>query len=186
MNKREERKKQILSIALDEFVSKGYYGTSTREISKIAGISSGLMFHYFENKETLYHTLIAMGTDKMIFDIEIAKKDPQKYFTSVVEKIFEELKNNMFFAKMFLLIDAAQHITGIPEQTKKILVQADICHQCIPIMEIGQRMGQFREGDSRALCVAFFGAIQGIAQEKVRTPDTPLPEARWVMDIICM
>lgn len=34
------------------------------------------------------------------------------------------------------------------------------------------------------LAVAFGGAIQGIAQELVRIPNTPMPAAEWIMDII--
>ncbi len=78
-----QRKWQILTISLEQFIQKGYYGTSTREISKIAGISSGLMFHYFESKEDLYHSLIKIGTQEMIFDIEKAKENPKLYLQSV-------------------------------------------------------------------------------------------------------
>ncbi len=53
-----------------------------------------------------------------------------------------------------------------------------------PVILEGQQRGVFREGDHHALCVAIFGAIQGIAQEKVRIPDTPLPKTDWLMDMI--
>ena len=35
MNKGQERKNQLLRVALDEFITKGFYGTSTREICQI-------------------------------------------------------------------------------------------------------------------------------------------------------
>ena len=34
MDKGDERKKQLLRVALDIFIEKGYYGTSTREIAR--------------------------------------------------------------------------------------------------------------------------------------------------------
>lgn len=49
----EMRKWQILDIALSHFIRYGFYGTSTRKIAEEAGISSGLMFHYFPSKLTL-------------------------------------------------------------------------------------------------------------------------------------
>ena len=65
MTKKEEqyemRKWQILSIALNHFIQYGFHGTSTRKIAEEAGISSGLMFHYFSNKLALYEAL----TDKL-------------------------------------------------------------------------------------------------------------------------
>ncbi|MBD5487285.1 MAG: TetR/AcrR family transcriptional regulator [Lachnospiraceae bacterium] len=39
MQKGNERRKQLLSVALDEFITKGFYGTSTRSICRKAGIS---------------------------------------------------------------------------------------------------------------------------------------------------
>lgn len=180
-----QRRWQILTISLEQFIKKGYYGTSTREISKIAGISSGLMFHYFKNKEDLYHSLIEIGIQKMVFDIDGASENPRIYLQTVAETTLEMLKNNEFFGKMFVFINDAQHIDGIPEESIKLLQKYDISSQCIPIIEIGQKKGMFKEGNAHALCVAFFGAIQGIAQEKVRIRDTPIPEVKWVMDIIC-
>ncbi len=179
-----QRRWQILTTSLDQFIQKGYYGTSTREIAKIAGISSGLMFHYFESKDDLYNNLIKIGTRKMSFDIEIARQNPKLYLKTFVETTLEEIPNNAFYTKMFVFIDNAMHTLGIPEEASRLLQEFDIVRQCIPIIELGQEMGMFREGNTHALCVAFFGAIQGIAQEKVRVPDTPLPEADWLMSIL--
>ncbi len=180
-----QRKWQILLISLEQFIQKGYYGTSTREIAQLAGISSGLMFHYFKNKDDLYYNLIKIGTEKMVFSIEAARENPKLYLCNFVEATLEALQNNAFFAKMFVLIDDAQHTVGIPEEASRLLREFDIGEQCIPIIEIGQEKGMFREGSAHALCVAFFGAIQGIAQEKVRVPETPVPKAEWLMDILC-
>lgn len=57
MDKGDERKKQLLRVALDVFIEKGYYGTSTCEIARRAGVSSGLLFHYFSNKPKLFMAL---------------------------------------------------------------------------------------------------------------------------------
>ena len=180
-----QRRWQILTTSLDQFIQKGYYGTSTREIAKIAGISSGLMFHYFESKDDLYYNLVKIGTEKMIFDIEIASENPKLYLKTFAETTLAELQNNAFYAKMFVFIDNAQHTKGIPEQAAKLLQEFDIGRQCIPIIELGQELNMFRKGSAHALCVAFFGAIQGIAQEKVRVPDTPMPKVEWLIDVLC-
>lgn len=182
----EQRKWQILSISLDEFIRKGFYGTSTREIAQIAGISSGLMFHYFENKEKLYHGLVEIGTEKMVFDMEKAAENPKLYLLRFVETVLDQLQNNEFFAKMFVFIDRAQHTTGIPQESAELLLKIDFYRHCISIIEEGQEKCMFKKGNAHALGVTFFGAIQGIAQEKVRVRDTPMPEAEWLMDILCI
>jgi len=50
----EEKRKNILSAALTEFAEHGYTNASTNRIVKAAGISKGLLFHYFENKRKLF------------------------------------------------------------------------------------------------------------------------------------
>jgi TetR/AcrR family transcriptional regulator len=50
----EEKQQRILNAAISQFAHKGYEQASTNEIVKKAGISKGLLFHYFKNKKELY------------------------------------------------------------------------------------------------------------------------------------
>lgn len=54
----EERRLQILDTALKVFASKGFAGTSIKDISEAAGISQGLMYHYFAGKEALLEATV--------------------------------------------------------------------------------------------------------------------------------
>jgi TetR/AcrR family transcriptional regulator len=49
-----EKQERIINAASKEFTQKGYDNASTNEIVKEAGISKGLLFHYFNNKKGLY------------------------------------------------------------------------------------------------------------------------------------
>lgn len=50
----EEKIQQILDVGIREFAEKGYDGANTNQIAKKAGISSGVLFKYFESKEKLF------------------------------------------------------------------------------------------------------------------------------------
>lgn len=52
-----EKRKRILNAAIEEFASFPYEKASTNNIVKTAGISKGLLFHYFGSKQDLYETL---------------------------------------------------------------------------------------------------------------------------------
>jgi TetR/AcrR family transcriptional regulator len=54
MNLEPEKRERILNAAINEFAQKGFKNASTNEIVKEAGISKGLLFHYFKNKKQLY------------------------------------------------------------------------------------------------------------------------------------
>lgn len=184
MQKGNERRKQLLSVSLDEFITKGFYGTSTRSICHKAGISSGLLFHYFPNKESIYLELVKIGVEEMYIDTAQAMQTPKEYLLQTLHRIFEQLENNPFYRKMFVFIDNAQHVnTGI-EEVRALLDKADIARQWKPIIQRGQELQCFHAGNPHAMCVALFGAVQGIAQEKVRMPDTPLPDAKWLMKLV--
>ena len=51
--KTERTKERILVAAMDEFGSKGYAASSLNNICN-AGISKGLLYHNFENKDELF------------------------------------------------------------------------------------------------------------------------------------
>lgn len=50
----DEKRERILNAAMKEFARKGYELASTNEIIKDAGISKGLLFHYFRTKKELF------------------------------------------------------------------------------------------------------------------------------------
>ncbi|MFD6209493.1 TetR/AcrR family transcriptional regulator, partial [Peribacillus sp. NPDC060253] len=54
LNMDKEKQDRIINAAIKEFAQKGYDNASTNEIVKEAGISKGLLFHYFQNKKQLY------------------------------------------------------------------------------------------------------------------------------------
>jgi AcrR family transcriptional regulator len=56
------RREQLLSTALGLFATHGYAGTSTRRIAEAAGVTEGLLFHYFGTKEALLVDLMARQT----------------------------------------------------------------------------------------------------------------------------
>lgn len=56
----EEKKKRIINACLEEFAENGYDKASTNTIVSKAGISKGLLFHYFGNKKNLYLYLLDM------------------------------------------------------------------------------------------------------------------------------
>jgi TetR/AcrR family transcriptional regulator len=53
-----ERRSQLLGVAAELFAEKGFYGTTTKEISASAGITEALIFRHFENKDALYAAVI--------------------------------------------------------------------------------------------------------------------------------
>ena len=58
----DEKRERILNAAMHEFLN-GYKKASTDNIVREAGISKGLLFHYFGTKENLYNFLVDYAID---------------------------------------------------------------------------------------------------------------------------
>ncbi|WP_234121560.1 TetR/AcrR family transcriptional regulator [Clostridium hydrogenum] len=63
---KDDIRKKILSSALIEFKDKGYLDASMRIIASKSGIALGSTYRYFENKESLFNTLIEPVYDKLL------------------------------------------------------------------------------------------------------------------------
>ena len=188
LNKRDEqkeyRRQQILQIALDQFISKGFYGTSTREIAKIAGVSSGLMFHYFDSKVRLYEALIELGCSKMVLT---PRHDlgPIKIFEQQARELLQLITNNPFAAKMFVFMGyAVYNAAQISQKAGNLLARHDITSQSVPLIRKGQELGEIRLGNPLALSIAFWCSIQGIAEAIALDENSPVPKAEWILDIL--
>ena len=62
----EEKRKIVIDAALAAFGKMGYKKASMNDIATVAGISKGLVFHYFGNKKTLYLFLVEFSGNIVI------------------------------------------------------------------------------------------------------------------------
>jgi len=64
----EQSRRQVLDAALRLFSHQGYRATTVREIADEAGVSTGNVYHHFEDKEQIFRTLLdefwAINTSK--------------------------------------------------------------------------------------------------------------------------
>lgn len=61
----EERRQTVLDAATHEFAVKGYYGTSTEDVARAAGISQPYLFRLFGSKKELYLTACRRCVDEL-------------------------------------------------------------------------------------------------------------------------
>ena len=52
------RREQILQTAVSLFSQRGFKGTTTKEIARVAGVSEAMVFRHFENKDALYGAIL--------------------------------------------------------------------------------------------------------------------------------
>src|SRR5262245_48734092 len=82
---KEKTKQAILAAALKLFAEKGFYNTSTRAISRKAGIAEGTLFNYFETKEDLALYFFERELDE---GIEWYESNPRMKRAALPERLF--------------------------------------------------------------------------------------------------
>lgn len=66
MKEAEERKKEILDIAEQLFIEKGFDNTSTNDILREIGIARGTLYYYFKSKEEILDAVIDRITNQLV------------------------------------------------------------------------------------------------------------------------
>lgn len=61
----DERRSQLLTLARNAFATKSYDDVSIDELSQAAGVSKGLLYHYFPSKRDLYIATIRAAADQL-------------------------------------------------------------------------------------------------------------------------
>lgn len=82
-----EKQEKIVQAALALFSKEGYNATSTNKVAKAAGVSEGLIFRHFGNKEGLLQAILEFGAQKLkeiIVDI-VLEEDPKKVIKKTIE-----------------------------------------------------------------------------------------------------
>jgi AcrR family transcriptional regulator len=82
-----EKKETILLTALRLFSEQGYESTSTSLIAREAGVSEGLIFRHFTNKEGLLLALLDLGKQRMQPYVEriAGLDDPKAVIASLID-----------------------------------------------------------------------------------------------------
>jgi AcrR family transcriptional regulator len=105
----EERRLQILAVAVRLFSQKGFRGTTTKEIATAAGVSEAMVFRHFATKEELYAAILdhkACSGDR--FEPEemaadgIQRKDDRAVFESLALGALNHHEKDPEFQRLLL------------------------------------------------------------------------------------
>lgn len=81
------KQETILIVALRLFAERGFENTPTSQIAKKAGVSEGLIFRHFENKDGLLRVLITDGQARIqrLVDRIVHEPDPKKILAQTID-----------------------------------------------------------------------------------------------------
>ncbi len=121
----QKKREKIIGCAIEEFAAQSYQNASTNHIVTRAGISKGLLFHYFGSKKTLYNETIVFGVKKLA---EMTEKEIDWEERDIFERIRQSTMVRIKLAFQFpylhqMLINAIKE-ENIPLTAKPLLALA--------------------------------------------------------------
>lgn len=177
---RDERRAQIMVAALKIFARKGIFGTKLSMIAKEAGISHGLLYHYFNSKDELFIILIEQAIQESIESMKSVYQLPG----SPLEKLKAMTHLDEGGQLYFMLIHQARTSDGVPVKAKQLIEQhsmeSDVVDILEPLFIEGQLAGEFIAGDPRQLISAYFTVVTALMtlniheDEAYRMPEVDL------------
>ena len=108
----EDRRDQILEAALTVFADKGFDRATNKDIAREAGITAGLIYHYFKSKkEVLLEAMEKYSPLKVIRSItpEMLEMKPEEFLRIVVQEVLAVLENGKFIAMIKVFLPEAMH-----------------------------------------------------------------------------
>ena len=182
---REETRARLLTVSLELFTSKGYAGTTVRDITGAAGVSSGLFFHYFSSKQDVLeeHVTVARSGVTGFLDALEQSDAPLETFRTVATVILSSFARDDL-KRLYLLANQVFSVESIPLSVKNAMRASQPIEASVRLIALGQQRGEIRAGDPLALSLTFWGAIQGVAEVLLWNPHLPIPSADHVLGVL--
>lgn len=190
---RDERQERISSAALHLFSTRGLAATRIADIAERAGMSQGLLYHYFATKEQIYVELIRSATERVkeaTLALEQLPLSPREKIVQAMGGLVRRLDEDEDFARYFMLTAQLGVSSAIPEEAVTIHRR----HRALPyeviarIIRAGQRDGSVRKYDPDQMAVVFWTMVKGLAMHRAsfgrsfQAPDPRILTAAFLLE----
>jgi TetR/AcrR family transcriptional regulator len=108
----EDRRRQLIEIAIDLFSRRGFAGTTTKEIAAAAGVTEAIIFRHFATKQDFYKAILDYkcggdGPEKWMAETKafMDRNDDEGLFRFLITTILQFYRDEPQFER--LLIHAA-------------------------------------------------------------------------------
>lgn len=182
---RESQRRRILESSLRLFVHRGFSATRVADIAFDAGISQGLLYHYFPGKDEILVALLESALPKMdsaARDLEALDLPPAEKIRVALRALLQGIQENADTGKTHLLVALASASDALPEAARAIVDR----HARGPyrtmarIFAKGQEDGSVRPGNPREMALLFWALVKGLSIHHAvhgNTLGKPAPEA---------
>ena len=161
----DERREQILNSAVNVFARKGVPLTQMKDIAIEAGVSYGLVYHYFKSKDSIHFVVIERaleGSRALVLAAAGLSCDPWNKLCWLTNAMLTQPQGE--FINNYLVMLQSFNSTGASQKIRQLINDNNISNmvELLDIFIEGQKQGQIVQGNPLALCKMFLSLIAGI------------------------
>jgi AcrR family transcriptional regulator len=166
-----ETRQRILQAAQHLFASRGYDGTTTRDLAQAAGVAEGTLFRHFENKKSILIEVATHGWVEILTDLltELSEMGSYKAVAQVMRRRMMRMRENADLMRVCFM-EAQFH----PElrdriQSEVILKMTDVAEA---FFQTAMDRGIYRQINPKIVAQVFLGmfAVAGFSHETIMEP----------------
>ncbi len=156
----------LLEAAVDLFSQKGYLDTSIRDIANKVGITSSIIYHYFDDKEEMLFEIIRSTTEDLMKSLRLIEKkveDPEECLREMLRAHIVDFHINRKKESKIVITDT--HL--LRDKYHKIMVkmQREIFDMYMKKLLELSKQGRLREDiDLLVMNFSIFGTVNSFYQ----------------------
>jgi TetR/AcrR family transcriptional regulator len=157
----EDRRRQLIQVAMRLFSQKGFSGTTTKEIALMAGVTEAIIFRHFASKDGLYAAILDFKANDVRVEDWIdelrgyaERRDDEGLFGTLASKILDHYRSDLDFMRLMLYSALEGHDLAQKFREKQFTPIHDFLRDYI---EMRQLEGGFRPCNPGAAVRAFIG-----------------------------
>lgn len=108
----EDRREQIIDAAMSVFAQKGFARATNRDVAREAGITTGLIYYYFENKEALLQAVLETHSPvQLLAQItpEMLEQPPEIFLPLLIQRVLGIVENEQFLGIVRVVLPEVMH-----------------------------------------------------------------------------
>ncbi len=181
-------KKKIMEAGLKLFSQKGFAVTSIKDIAQTARISTGLIYRHFSTKEELFTELVENSLNELSKAIQLldSYSSPVQAFEEMTSDLLRDIESSEEISCYFLLVSRSiLEIEALPQIAELQTGNLALFEKAAYLIEKGQKLGEFKQGNPYKLSLLYFSVIQGMADMKLFMGDKYIaPEIEDIMEFL--
>ena len=181
---RDVQQAKILSVSLELFVNRGFAATRIADIAAEAGVSAGLLYHYFPSKDDILVALLQASLPRMeaaAQELEALELPVADKIRLALQRLIKSIQAHSETGKYHLLIAQVSASDMLPDAARAIIDRhANGPYRVMErLLAKGQEEGTVRDGKPREMAMIFWALVKGLSIHHAvhgKKLGTPTPE----------